>query len=176
MRWPRNFSTSGLEKLSIPCCSSTPVQESNSIGTKLERWIDMRNMFQGPKPARSLKLAIAAFLVLPFLGSPVLAQRTKASVAGSIVDATGATVPAAQVLLHNLSTGAERTVETNELGYYVVTALPAGPYSLTVKKAGFQTQTVSELVLAVDQNASINLTLTVGAITGPSVSPPTRPP
>src|SRR5260370_37406655 len=143
----------------------TPAQESNSIGTKLERWIDMRNMFQGPKLGRSLKLAIAAFLVLPFLGSPVLAQRTTASVAGSIVDATGATVPAAQVLLRNLSTGAERTVETNELGIYVVTALPAGPYSLTVKKAGFQTQTVSELVLVVDQNASINLTLKVGAIT-----------
>lgn len=125
----------------------------------------MKNMIQGPKPGRSLKLAIAAFLVLPFLGSLALAQRTTASVAGSIVDVTGATVPAAQVLLRNLSTGAERTVETNELGYYVVTALPAGPYSLTVKKAGFQTQTVSELVLVVDQNASINLTLTVGAIT-----------
>jgi hypothetical protein len=122
-------------------------------------------MFQGPKLGRSPNLAIAALLVLPFLGSPVLAQRTTASVAGSIVDATGATVPAAQVLLRNLSTGAERTVETNELGIYVVTALPAGPYSLTVKKAGFQTQTVSELVLVVDQNASINLTLTVGAIT-----------
>src|SRR5437773_1568802 len=125
----------------------------------------MRNMLQGPKLARSLKPAVAAFLMFPLLGGLALAQRTTASVAGSIVDATGATVPAAEVLLRNLSTGAERTVETNELGYYVVTALPAGPYGLTVKKAGFQTQTVSELVLAVDQNASINLTLTVGAIT-----------
>ena len=114
--------------------SLTPARESNSIVPKLERWIDMRNMFQGPKLGRSPNLAIAALLVLPFLGSPVLAQRTTASVAGSIVDASGATVPAAQVLLRNLSTGAERTVETNELGIYVVTALPAGPYSLTVKK------------------------------------------
>jgi hypothetical protein len=47
----------------------------------------------------------------------------------------------------------------------VVTALTAGPYSLTVKMAGFQTQTVSELVLVVDQNATFNLTLTIGAIT-----------
>ncbi len=125
----------------------------------------MRNMFRGPKPGRSPKAAIATLLLLPLLGSPALAQRTTASVAGSVVDATGATVPAAQVLLRNLSTSAERTVETNDLGYYVVTALTAGPYSLTVKKAGFQTQTVSELVLVVDQNATFNLTLTVGAIT-----------
>jgi hypothetical protein len=33
----------------------------------------MRNTFQAPKLGRSLKLAIAAFLVLPLLGSPVLA-------------------------------------------------------------------------------------------------------
>src|SRR5947207_518899 len=108
---------------------------------------------------------IAVCLVLLSLAGRVLAQRTTASVAGSIVDATGASVPSAQVVVRNLSTGAERTVESNELGYYVVTALPAGPYSLTVKKAGFQSQSVTDLVLVVDQNATINITLTVGAIT-----------
>src|SRR5438034_5168914 len=110
-------------------------------------------------------LVIAAVVMLPGFGSLAFAQRATASVAGSIVDATGATVPAARVLVRHVPTGAERAVVSNELGYYVVTALPAGPYSLTVTKPGFQTQTVSELVLVVDQNATINIALTVGAVT-----------
>jgi hypothetical protein len=109
--------------------------------------------------------AFAVFIVLSFSESRALAQRATASVAGSIVDASGATVPGAHVSVRNLSTDSERAVVSNDLGYYVVTALPAGPYSVTVKKPGFQTQTVEEFVLAVDQNATINITLTVGAVT-----------
>src|SRR5689334_15696099 len=125
----------------------------------------MQNIASGPQFAKLFNRTVVFLLALSFPASLALAQRTTATVAGSILDPTGAAVPAAQVVLTNLSTSAERSMETNELGYYVMTALPAGPYSLTVKKAGFQTQTVPELVLVVDQNATINLTLTVGAIT-----------
>jgi hypothetical protein len=83
--------------------------------------------------------------------------------AGSILDASEAAVPSATVLVKNLGTGTERTVESNAVGYYVVPALPAGRYSITMA-AGFQTQTVPELVLAVDQNATINISLKVGAV------------
>src|SRR5262245_59719054 len=92
------------------------------------------------------------------------AQRATASVAGSITDASESAVPGAGVVLHNLSTGVERTVESNALGYYVVTALPAGPYSVTVSKTGFQTQSFPQLVLEVDQNATLNISLKVGSV------------
>ena len=68
------------------------------------------------------------------------------------------------MLVKNLDTGAERTVESNDVDYYVVPALPAGRYSINITAPGFQTQTVSELTLAVDQNATVNISLKVGAV------------
>src|SRR5215468_10023367 len=112
----------------------------------------------------SLALALATLVVLNWGAEQALAQRAAASVAGSIVDASEAAVPGASVVVRNLDTGVERTVSANDLGYYVVPALPAGPYSITVSKPGFQTQTVPQLVLVVDQNATINVSLKIGAV------------
>lgn len=110
-------------------------------------------------------MIIATYISLQSLPQCALAQRTSASVAGSIVDESNSAVPGALVSLRNLLTGADRTVRSNELGYYVITAIPAGQYSLNVAKPGFQAQTVSQLVLDVDQNATINISLKLGAVT-----------
>ena len=93
-----------------------------------------------------------------------LAQRTTASMAGTIVDSSEAAVPGAVVLVRSLETGIERSVTTNDIGYYVVPALPAGSYTISISRAGFQALSVPHLVLAVDQNATINLTLKVGVM------------
>lgn len=87
-----------------------------------------------------------------------------ASVAGFIVDTSEAAVPGAHVAIRNLSTGMERTSESNNLGYYVLPALPVGPHSLTIGKEGFQIRTVPKLILEVDQNASLNISLKVGVV------------
>ena len=109
-------------------------------------------------------LAFAAFFLLHCPAERAFAQRSTASVAGSIVDASESAAPGARVVVRNLATGMERTVESNDLGYFVVPALPTGPYSVTVSKAGFQTQSIPELILEVDQNATIKVSLKVGAI------------
>lgn len=115
-------------------------------------------------PIRCLLFAAAACLLLHSGADRVFAQRATGSIAGSIVDASEAAVPGAKVVVRNLATGVERSVTSNDLGYYVVPALPAGPYSVTVGKEGFQSQTVPELVLEVDKNATINLALKVGSV------------
>ena len=113
---------------------------------------------------RLLFSAVAVFGLLHLTAGPASAQRATASVAGSVTDASQAAVPGASVLVRSLDTGVERTVVSNELGYYVVPAVPAGPYSITVSKTGFQTNTIPQLVLGVDQNATINIALNVGAV------------
>lgn len=112
------------------------------------------------------RMAASLVALLLVLAGPreALAQRATASVAGSILDASQAAIPDATIVVRNEATGVERTARSNELGYYVVTALPAGPYSVTVSKPGFQTRTISNLVLQVDQNATVNVELAVGAV------------
>ena len=67
-------------------------------------------------------------------------------------------------VVRNLNTSVERAVESNELGYMSFTALPAGPYSISMTKEGFQTHTVPRVVLVVDQNATINVSLRWGPL------------
>lgn len=109
-------------------------------------------------------VAVAILAILHGAAPQALAQRATASIAGSVVDASDAAVRGATVSVRNLSTGVERVVESNEFGYYTVPALPAGPYSVTVSKTGFQTQAVPELVLEVDKHATINVALKVGSV------------
>ena len=48
---------------------------------------------------------------------------------------------------------------------YVATALPAGTYAITVRRAGFQIYNVADLTLQVDQQATLNVELQVGSVT-----------
>jgi hypothetical protein len=94
----------------------------------------------------------------------VQAQRATGSIAGVVTDATGSAVPGASISVRNLGTSLERTAATNDSGFYGVTALAAGRYSVTVSKQGFSTYGIPELTLQVDQNATANAQLQVGAV------------
>src|SRR5262249_3481559 len=106
--------------------------------------------------------AVASLLHLTSIDA--VAQRATASVAGSVTDASQSAVPGATIVVRNLDTGVERTVQSNDLGYYVVPALSAGAYSIAVSKTGFQTNSIPRVVLGVDQNATFNIALKVGAV------------
>jgi len=95
---------------------------------------------------------------------PALAQRQTASIAGSVTDASGAPVPGAKVSVKNLATGIARDTVSNDSGYYTVTALGAGRYQVAVTKEGFSTFGIPEIVLQVDQSATANAALQVGAV------------
>jgi hypothetical protein len=110
-------------------------------------------------------LLLSAGLATLLACRPALAQRATASVTGTVTDSSQAAVAGAKVVVRNLGTGVERTVASNEVGFYAVTALPAAPYSITVSREGFTAYSVPELVLQVDQQATVNVELKVGAVT-----------
>ena len=66
------------------------------------------------------------------------AQSDNGSIVGFVKDPSGAVVPNAKVTVKNEATGVERTAQTNESGYYVVSSLQPGLYTLTVDAAGFK--------------------------------------
>ena len=76
--------------------------------------------------------------VLTFASSVAKAQFTSA-IEGTVTDPTGALLHKASVTLKNMSTGAERTVETSDTGYYRISSLPAATFTVTVTANGFRT-------------------------------------
>ena len=110
-------------------------------------------------------ILLVAALVMLLDAREAAAQRATASVAGAVRDPSQAPVPGASVVVRNLATGAERTALSNETGYYVVSALPAGRYSIAVTQVGFSTFGIPELVLQVDQQATVNVDLQIGQVT-----------
>jgi hypothetical protein len=65
-------------------------------------------------------------------------------------------VAGATVIVRNAGTGERRTTKTDDRGNYQVQALNIGAYEVSVEHAGFREETVSEIAVAVNQNARID--------------------
>ncbi|MCZ2077669.1 MAG: carboxypeptidase regulatory-like domain-containing protein [Bryobacterales bacterium] len=107
-------------------------------------------------------LTVCAAIVLSSL--PMAAQGGKASLSGTVTDSTGATVPGVAVTVTNVSTGVTLAATTNEAGVYTLPFLNPGTYVISAKREGFKAETREGISLTVDQQASVNITLTVGAV------------
>src|SRR5947208_11216282 len=103
--------------------------------------------------------------ILVFSAVAVLAQLSTASLNGVVRDATGAVVPKASVVLHSSDTGVERRTVSNDTGTYVFSNISPGRYTLKVSAPSFSTKQISDFVLAVNQTATIDVSLAAGAQT-----------
>ncbi|HYM13542.1 MAG TPA: TonB-dependent receptor [Bryobacterales bacterium] len=101
-----------------------------------------------------------------FLAAPLLAlaQSFTASVRGVVTDASQAAVPNAKVTITEVDRNAQRETVTDTSGRYVITALPPGRYTLSAEASGFSRYTRSAFALQVQQDATINVELSVGAV------------
>src|SRR5215471_4743348 len=61
------------------------------------------------------------------------------SLAGVVLDTSGAALGSATVAVMDEDTGVRRTTQTNAEGAYAIYGLPAGTYRITVRRPGFQT-------------------------------------
>src|SRR5207245_8535365 len=92
---------------------------------------------------RSLRAITVAFTLILY-GCLAWAQSDLGSISGFVRDPSGAVVPNAKVTVSNLS-GIERSMATNESGYYTITNLPPGMYTLRVEASGFKRYETSGL-------------------------------
>ena len=81
---------------------------------------------------------------------------------GIISDQTQAVVPTASIKVVSAATGEVRTAVAKAGGAYVVPLLPPGTYRIEVSAAGFRTAVLSNVIVNVTENQSLNVTLTVG--------------
>lgn len=92
----------------------------------------------------------------------VWAQVSTSRIEGTVVDATNAIVPNAQVKVTNENTGINYETKTSSSGSYTIPSLAPGLYTIQVKQAGFETFTSVHNVLSVGAPLVANITLKVG--------------
>ena len=99
-------------------------------------------------------------------GGVLLAQLVTASLEGTVFDPAGAVVPGAKVRVVNNSTNLEMRAVADSDGRFSFPSLPpGGPYSVTVEAAGFSTEEMAGITLAVNQAVRIDVKLRVGSAT-----------
>jgi hypothetical protein len=111
---------------------------------------------------RRILLLVGSFLVVSAAAAD--AQRTTATIRGTVRDASQAVVPGATVTAANPDTGLTRTSVTNAEGTYSVPDLPVGRYNVTVELSGFKTATRTGVPLRVADDFLIDFVLEAGAL------------
>jgi hypothetical protein len=91
-------------------------------------------------------------------------QSTNATLSGVVLDAQGAVVPNVDVVAVEIGTGQSHETKSANNGEYTVTDLPIGDYKITATAAGFKGLVIPLITLHVDQAASLDLKLEVGAV------------
>jgi hypothetical protein len=103
--------------------------------------------------------------VVWLIASHVVSGQTLGSITGETHDSTGAAVAGASIAATNEGTDATRTVVTNDAGVYALPSLQPGIYTLRAEKAGFKTVIRSHIEIHVQQAATIDFEMQVGALT-----------
>src|ERR1700686_3586167 len=101
-------------------------------------------------------------------GSVASAQGVGASadLTGTVTDPSGGGVPNAKVTATDTARGIERSVTTDEHGFYRLAGLAPATYKLSIEHTGFQTEVVSSLSLTVGQTSILDFHLKLAGISG----------
>jgi hypothetical protein len=106
-------------------------------------------------------LAVAVLSVVGLI-APAWSQSDRATINGTVKDASSAVLPGVQVSVTNLGTNDTQVVATDSTGNYHVGNLPIGNYSVRFSKAGFKSLDRKGITLLISQVAEIDAALQVG--------------
>ncbi len=107
-----------------------------------------------------LWLTVLFFLLLP--GAAFGQGSTTGSVAGNVVDASGAAVQGAQILLVGESSGLQYKTQSSTAGVYRIPGVQPGRYTLQVSSQGFATSSEKGVLVELNRTSSRDITLGVG--------------
>jgi len=110
------------------------------------------------------RLFAGCVLALAFLSaaaSPATAQGvTTGALTGTVTDAAGNPIPSAQIQVVNRATGFSANATSRESGLYFVQGLEVGgPYSVTVRRIGFQPETRDNISISLSQARRVDVQL-----------------
>ncbi|HEY3120878.1 MAG TPA: carboxypeptidase-like regulatory domain-containing protein, partial [Vicinamibacteria bacterium] len=95
-------------------------------------------------------------LLLLTLPPPAAGQAVYGSIAGTVVDSTGAALPGVSVTITSLERKTSDTVVSNTSGNYVKERLIPGNYEVKAELANFKIARVPSVVVSVDTQTPVN--------------------
>jgi hypothetical protein len=107
--------------------------------------------------------ALVLFLFV-FLLTPLAVAQVSATLSGTVMDQSRATVAGASVTVKNVETGVARATATGDAGRYQVFSLSIGEYEVLASKQGFAVERRTGIHLVVGEEAQVDLTLRLGEI------------
>ena len=112
------------------------------------------------------RAAFLAALAIPFLSvliaGNLYAQVEKATLSGTVMDASGAIIVDAKIQAKNVDTGVTYSGVTDGQGRYVLPEMQVGTYEVSAQKAGFQEMVQTGVVLSVGARPVLDFKLPVG--------------
>ena len=84
---------------------------------------------------------------------------------GHVTDSTGAVLPKAVIIAHNVATGVDTSTKATSSGVYTIPYLIPGHYTVSAQARGFATGVHAGIDLQVGETSTVNFTLDVGSTT-----------
>jgi hypothetical protein len=113
----------------------------------------------------ALEKAVMVVALFVLLASLSFGQQLTGTLTGTTYDSTGAVVPNAKVTMKNDASGDIRGTTSNSSGYFSITAIQPGSYTVTVSAAGFKTWEQAGIEFALGDNRALpNIKLQVGQV------------
>ena len=109
-------------------------------------------------------LFISLCLAITLSGIAV-GQESTGEIQGTVKDQTGAVVPNVTITIKGMSIGFNRSVQTDEKGYYSARQLPPGTYSLSTEAAsGFAAQTKDNIQVGIGTATTVDFEATTANV------------
>jgi hypothetical protein len=110
-------------------------------------------------------VCLSCFSLLTALTPGVVhAQAVYGSIVGTVLDASGAGLPDAKVVITDTRRSVSFTTTTNQSGFFTQRFLIVGTYQVRVEATGFNTYQQDEVNVSVDQETSLEVRLQVGDV------------
>ena len=108
---------------------------------------------------------LALFLLTACLGTLAINAQstTQGSIAGSVLDASGAVVPSSSIHIQNVATGFSINLVADASGYFKAPLLEPGTYTVSISSPNFAKYRADNVVVAVGQVTSLEPRLAVAS-------------
>ncbi len=113
-----------------------------------------------------LRMFTVAFFALLMLGLGIIANaQFRAGIQGTVTDPQGGAVTEAMITVTNKETAKAQQVTSSGEGFYRVSSLPPGTYTVTAEKTGYSKKVLESVSVSAETTQGLDITLEVGEVT-----------